>query len=189
MADEVTRRAARLALLIALPVALVAGLVAFWALGGFHPARAPGPVSTAPVAMPTRSLPASAATTCLAFIAHLPAALRGLAQRPVAAGPEQNAAYGDPPIEVGCGGWPVPSIAADTQLWTLSGICWYADQSGATSTTWITLDRQTPVRVTVPDSYQGQGDWVQEFSAPIVQWVPSLAQPPKQCQAPATAPS
>jgi Protein of unknown function (DUF3515) len=191
--DQVTRSAARLASLIALPLALVAGLLAFWSLGGFrHPASGdavPTAGATAPVAMPGRSLSAADATVCLAFIAHLPATIRGLDQRPVTAGQEQNAAYGQPPIEIGCGGWSPPKPAAGTPLWTLSGICWYADQSRSGSTTWTTLDRRVPVSVSMPDSYQGQGDWVQEFTEPIRAWVPSLATPPRQCAAPSTAPS
>jgi hypothetical protein len=191
--DQVTWSAARLALLIALPVALVAGLLAFWALGGFrstpHAAPSPAAGGTAPVAMPGRSLSTADATVCLAFVAHLPATLRGLDQRPVTAGQEQNAAYGEPPIRIGCGGWPAPSTPAGAQFWTLSGICWYADQSRAGVTTWTTLDRRVPVAVTLPDSYQGQGGWVQEFTVPIRAWVPSLSQLPRQCHPPSTAPS
>ncbi len=190
MADPVTRSAARLALLAALPLALLAGLLAFWRLGGFSAAApAPSPMPSAPVAMPERSLSTDDATACLAFIAHLPDDLRGLPERHVTAGPEQNAAYGQPPITVGCGGWPLPSVAPGTTLWTLSEICWYAGESQAGSRTWITLDRRIPIAVTVPDSYQGQGDWVQEFSDPIRAWIPSLAHPPAQCPAPSTAPS
>jgi Protein of unknown function (DUF3515) len=201
VSDAVTRSAARLALFIALPIALVAGLGAFWALGGFGTAApgtsrtapgAPGtsaPGANAPVAMPARSLPPSEATMCLAFVAHLPATVRGLAQRPVTAGHEQNAAYGEPPIKISCGGRSLPSTAPDAVLWTLSGICWYADQSRPDTTTWTTLDRRAPVTVTLPNSYQGQGGWVQEFTGPIREWVPSLPRLPKGCQAPSTAPS
>jgi hypothetical protein len=187
VADQVTRSAARLALLVALPVALVAGLVAFWSLGGLR--RHPASAATGPVAVPGRSLSSADATVCLAFVAHLPATIRGLDQRPVTAGQEQNAAYGEPPITVGCGGRPAPSVRAGTLLWTLSGICWYADQSRAGVTTWTTLDRRVPVWVTMPNSYQGQGDWVQQFTTPIRAWVPSLSPPPATCHPPSTAPS
>jgi hypothetical protein len=187
--DQVTRSAARLALLIALPAALVAGLLMFWGLGGFGRSRGtPATNSTAPVAMPGRSLAATDATMGLAFVAHLPASVRGLAQRPVTAGQEQNAAYGEPPIKVGCG-WPAPSAAADSPLWTLSGTCWYADQSRPDVTTWTTLDRLVPVQVTLPNRYEGQGDWVQEFIPTIRAWVPAKSPLPKECRAPSTAPS
>jgi hypothetical protein len=187
--DQVTRSAARLALLIALPVALLAGVLMFWGLGGFRQSARPVGNSTAPVAVPGRSLSPDDAAACVAFVGHLPAEVRGLTQRPVTAGSDQNAAYGEPPIKVGCGGWPVPSTAADTPLWTLSGICWYADQSVDGVTTWTTLDRRVPIRVTLPDRYEGQGDWVQAFTATIRAWVPPLSPPPKGCQAPSTAPS
>jgi Protein of unknown function (DUF3515) len=196
VADEVTRGAARLAALIAVPVALVVGLLAFWGLGGFHStkprpatAAAPTPMLTAPVPMPAPSLSTRDATMCLAFIAQLPGTLRGLPERPVTAGPEQNAAFGTPPIQVACGGRARPSVPPDAFLPILSGVCWYADQSGKDVTVWTTLDRQVPITVTMPDSYQGQGDWMQEFSAPIITAVPSLAELPAVCAAPSTAPS
>lgn len=195
MPDPVTRSAARLALLIALPIALLAGVAAFWRLGGFDGPRAAGGSATpevgagSPVPMPSRSLASGDATACLALIAHLPGNVRGLVQRPVTAGQEQNSAYGQPPIMLRCGGVPLPSLAPDATIWNLSGICWYAETSQPDATTWTTLDRRVPVAITLPSKYEGQGDWVQEFTGPIVAWVPSLAKPPRQCQAPATGPS
>jgi hypothetical protein len=187
--DPVTRTAAKIALLTALPLALLAGLLSFWRLGGFdnHSARsagtAPGPAATSVVQMPVPSLKPADATMCLAFVAHLPAKLRDLSQRPVSAGGnQQNAAYGDPPITVACGGAPV-SKPADQQSWVLSGVCWYADQSDPARTVWATLDRRVPIRVSVPAKYlpDGEGDLVSEFSAPIVAAVPSIAEPPAGC--------
>jgi Protein of unknown function (DUF3515) len=195
VADEVTRSAARLALVIALPVAAVAGLLAFWALRGLSHRPAPdasppaGAATGAPLALPARSLPAADATTCAVFIAHLPTTVRGRGARPITGGAEQNAGYGEPPIRIACGGVPVPSVAPDAQVWTLSGICWYAEQSGSGASTWTTLDRRVPVAITVPGGLAGAGGWVQEFSAPITAWVPSLAHPPAHCRQPATAPS
>ncbi len=195
MADPVTRGAAKLALLIALPLALVAGLLAYWQLGGFGHSRpstgAPAPVvgATGVVTLPVPSLNSADATMCLAFIALLPAKLRNLPQRPVSAGGnQQNAAYGDPPITVACGGVPA-SNPPDAFIYVLSGVCWYANESDKAATVWSTLDRQVPIRVTMPSSYQGQGDWIQEFTTPIVAAVPSLPQLPPQCTAPPVQPS
>ncbi len=192
MSDPEVRRAARLALFIALPLALIAGLVAFGALGGFRAAprtgATPSAGTTAPVAIPAPSLPSGKATMCLAFIAHLPGRVRGLTQRPVTAGAEQNAAYGNPPIKVSCG-QPAPSVAPGATVWTLSGTCWYADQSHPDATTWTTLDRQAPISITVPSGYPAPGGWVQEFTGLVQEWVPSLSETPKQCVAPSTAPS
>lgn len=195
MPDPVTRSAARLALLIALPIALLAGLGAYWRLGGFDGPGSPRGSATpeagadSPVPMASRSLAAGDATACLALIAHLPSSVRGLAQHPVTAGQEQNAAYGQPPIMLRCGGVPLPSLAPDATIWNLSGTCWYAETSQPAATTWTTLDRRVPVAITLPSRYEGQGDWVQELTGPVVAWVPSLAKPPRQCQAPATGPS
>jgi hypothetical protein len=186
VAAPVTRAAARTAALIALPLALLAGLLAFWRLGGFgggsadHPAA---PAATSAVSMPVPSLAPSAATMCLAFVAQLPDKLRDLPQRPVSAGGnQQNAAYGDPPVTVACGGAPA-NPPADAQRWVFSGVCWYADENDPAQTVWATLDRQVPIRVTMPAKYfnEGEGDWLQEFSAPIVAAVPSLPDPPTGC--------
>jgi hypothetical protein len=184
--DPVTRSAAKLAALIAIPLALLAGLLSFWRLGGFAGHRAaapPGPAATSVVSMPVPSLNPADATMCLAFVAQLPPKLRDLPQRPVSAGGnQQNAAYGDPPVTVACGGAPA-AAPADAQVWVFTGVCWYADQSNQVQTVWTTVDRQVPIRVTMPAKYlaEGEGDWIQEFSAPIVAAVPSIATPPTGC--------
>jgi hypothetical protein len=182
VADEVTRSAARLAALIALPLALVAGLVAFWALGGIHSLASskPRPQATGPVAMAAPSLPDRPATVCRALLSQLPDHIRDRNRRPVTAGPEQNAAYGDPAITVACAPSSVPSIAPTADVYVLSGVCWYA-ATGPKASTWTTLDREVPVTVTVPASYDSPGQWVAEFSGPIVQSVPSIPNPPSGC--------
>jgi hypothetical protein len=187
VADQVTRGAARLAALIALPIAVVAGLIAFWTLGGFghgtpavSPSGSPAPQSSAPVAMPAPTLTGRPATVCLALLSQLPQAVRDRPRRPVAAGPEQNAAYGDPAITLACGG-ATPSVAPDATVYRLSGVCWYADQA-ANATTWTTLDREVPITVTVPARYDSPGQWVAEFSAPIVTAVPSVTSAVSGCR-------
>lgn len=175
-----------MAALLALPVALVAGLVSFWALGGFHggsprPAASnPRPASTAPVSMPAPSLNRRQSTVCLALTSQLPAKLRDLPQRPVTAGAEQNAAYGDPPITVACGAGPRPSVPPDATVYRLSNVCWYPVER-PDATVWTTLDREVPVTVTVPRQYDQAGQWVIEFSAPVVAAVPAIKDVPSGC--------
>jgi len=107
MVDPVSRRAARLAALIALPVALVAGFVTFRVLAPGGSASgdgaAPGGGATTAVDVAAPSLAPRTATVCRALLAKLPATLGDLTRRPVTAGAEQNAAYGDPPVTVACG--------------------------------------------------------------------------------------
>jgi hypothetical protein len=183
--DQETRGAARLAAAVALPAALVAGLVAFWALGGFgggpgHPAASLGPRATSAVPMVAPSLAVRPATVCRALLAQLPSALRDRPRRPVTAGSEQNAAYGDPAITLACGTGPGPSVDPTADVYPLSGVCWYA-VPGRDTTMWSTLDREVTITVTVPNSYSGQGQWVIEFSGPIVASVPSVTKVPSGC--------
>lgn len=192
MADPVTRGAAKVAALIALPLALLAGLLAFWRLGGFDggskpAANPPNPGATSVVSMPVPTLNPSDATMCLAFVAQLPDKLGALPQRPVSAGGnQQNAAYGDPPVTVACGGPQATNRPLDAQL-VLTRVCWWADDSDPAATLFTTLDRQVPIRVRIPKTYEGQ--LIQEFTNPIVASVPSLPQVPAICQPPAVATS
>jgi hypothetical protein len=160
----------RLATLVALPVALVVGVVAFWLLGGFPSAHRPaGPQASGPVTVANPSLDPHAAEVCRALVAKLPDSLSDRARRPVSTGTEQSAAYGDPAIVLTCGG-AQPKVADDAQLLGLSGVCWVQDQR-----TWTTVYREVPVRVTVPAAYAQPGQWVVDFSAPIVDTVPLTA--------------
>jgi uncharacterized protein DUF3515 len=183
---DATRAAARLAALIALPVAVVAGLLAFRILGtssGMSGAPAPGPSApqaSTPVTMSAPSLPAQTATVCRALLAALPDALRDRARRPVTAGAEQNAAYGDPPITLACGAGPLPSVAPTDDVYVMSGVCWYA-VPGTDSTAWTAIDRTVTVTVTIPNSYESQGQWANEFSGPIVSAVPATTTVPFGC--------
>jgi hypothetical protein len=53
---------------------------------------------------------------------------------------------------------------------------------GRDSTAWTTLDRVATITVTVPNGYSGQGQWVIEFSAPIVASVPARTDVPSGCR-------
>ncbi len=185
MAEQATRGAARLAALIALPVAVVAGLLVFRVLGGFgapatHPSGSPAPQATSTVPMAAPSLPDPAATVCRALLAALPDAVRDRKRRPVSAGPEQNAAYGDPAITLACGAGPPPSLAPTDDVYAMSGVCWYA-APGGDATAWTAIDRTVTVTVTVPNGYSNSGQWANEFSGPIVASVPARSDVPFGC--------
>lgn len=184
MADEVSRSAAKTATLVALPVTLLVGVLAFWLLGGFggggtpkaSPSPRPQPSST--VTVPPRTLAEPATTVCRGFVAQLPGTLRGKTRRPVSSGPEQNAAYGQPPVTVACG-VPAPTVSATATVYVLSGVCYLPAKKGG-ATVWTTVDRQVPIAVTVPGG-SGSGQWAAEFSDTIANSVKSLDKAPSGC--------
>jgi Protein of unknown function (DUF3515) len=182
VADEVTRHAARLATIITVPVVLLAGVLVFVLLGGAggdsdEPAASPSPrpQATGPVAMPARKLTARQATVCRALLSQLPHALRDRVQRPVTAGSEQNAAYGDPAITLACG-TTAPSFPPTETVLKTNSVCWYA-ATGSGGSVWTTLDREVPVTVTVPAGYDQPAQWVIEFANPVAAAVPSAKAP------------
>jgi hypothetical protein len=180
------RSPGRVATLVAVPIAVLTGVLVFWLMGGFpamsgsksgsqsgSPAPSPAAQASGPVSVGPPALDEHAATVCRALVAKLPATLGDRVRRPVSAGSEQAAAYGDPPIVLSCGG-PQPQVPQDAQLLGLSGVCWFAeDQAGGQ--TWSTVYREVPVNVTVPEAYGQPGQWVVDFSAPIVDAVPLAA--------------
>jgi hypothetical protein len=174
---------------VALPVALVAGFIAYRVLSGpgAHPggSASPAPQSTGPVAMAAPPLAEHPATVCRTLLSRLPAALRDRPRRPVTAGPAQNAAYGDPAITLVCGGTR-PSVDPTALVYPLSGVCWYA-VTGPAAAAWTTVDREVPVTVTVPNGYTAPGQWVIEFSPAVATTVPATADRPAGCAQ--TAPS
>jgi hypothetical protein len=161
MSDPVTRRAARLAALVALPAAIVAGLVAYRVLadrsGGAGDTAAggsPRPSATTPVQVAAPALAERPTLVCRALLAKLPDRLGALARRPVTAGPEQNAAYGDPAVTVACG-TSGPTPPAGAQFFAINGVCWYAEE-GPDARTWVLQGREVPVVVRVPPVYTAQ---------------------------------
>jgi hypothetical protein len=167
-------RPGKLATLVAVPFALLTGVLVFWLMGGLPKAKneakeAAKPQATGTVSVTPPSLDARGTEVCRALIAKLPNSVRDRDRRPVSAGTEQSAAYGDPAIVVSCGGTQ-PSFAPDAQLVGLSGVCWYQDQQA-----WVTAYREVPIRVNLPASYQQPGQWIVDFSQPIVETVPLAA--------------
>jgi hypothetical protein len=186
--ERTNRQAALWATVVAVPVTVIVGALAFTQLdpasgGSATPSPSattpPRPQSTAPVSMPAPALAERPATVCRALLSRLPQNLRDLAQRPVTAGSEQNAAYGDPALTVACG-LPAPSFAPTDDVWLVNQVCWHAaDKAGTTVLT--TVDREVTVRVSVPATYEQPLQWVAPVSASVVAAVPSAKSIPSGC--------
>ncbi|MEU8231926.1 DUF3515 family protein [Actinoplanes sp. NPDC048967] len=183
--DRTMRSAALWATVIAVPVAVLAGLLIFSKIVPDTGSAAPSPSATQPAVIPATpvqmaapELAARPAEVCLAVTSQLPVKVRDLAARKVSAGPEQNAAYGEPPLTVACG-VAQPKMCAslddtgtgcvplDTELLNMNKVCWYASQQGDAAV-FTTMDREVPVQVTVPKPYAQPAQWANEFSDIVV---------------------
>jgi len=188
--DRTTRSAALVAAAIAVPIALVAGLLIFWKLAPSSDTAQPSASASAPVAVPSTAvrmaapkLDARTAQVCLAVTSQLPPTLRNLPGRKVTEGPEQNAAWGEPPITVACG-VPQPTmcervdgghpgcVPLDATMFKMNDVCWWGQDNPATNL-FTTMDREVAVRVAVPSSYEQAAQWANEFSDAVVTTVKS----------------
>ena len=191
--DRTTRSAALWATAFAVPVAVVAGLLMFWRLvPQGDTAAAPSPSATTaaavpatPVQMAAPKLSEHAAQVCLAVTSQLPTSVRNLPARKVSAGPEQNAAYGEPPITVACGipqptmcekitGGHAGCVPLDADLLVMNGVCWFGVDGPATKL-FTTMDREVAVQVAVPAGYDQPGQWANEFSDAVIRTIKSKA--------------
>lgn len=160
-----------------MPVALLTGVVVF-NLG--RPASSvPNASATSPVTLSAAPLDDRSAVVCRALVAKLPSVVRQKQRRLVSAGPEQNAAYGDPALTVQCG-VPVATYPSTDDVYRLDGVCWHSTVTGEASV-WTTVDREVPVQVTVPGEANGASQWTIAFSRSIAESVPSLKSPPSGC--------
>ncbi|MFU8871132.1 DUF3515 family protein [Micromonospora sp. SL4-19] len=203
--ERSTRSAALWATLVAVPVTVAVAAFTFAKLSPDQPvtaakpsASAARPQSTTPVEMPAPALAQRPATVCRALLSQLPSSVRDLPQRPVTAGPEQNAAYGDPALTVACGVEPLKQCptatagatgqpadgcyAATDEVWSVNGVCWHALQE-ADATVLTTVDREAPVRVRVPGQYEQALQWVAPIADAVVAAVPSAKTAPSGCAA------
>lgn len=192
--DRTTRQAAIWATVVALPLTVIVALAAISRLTPADPAADPqagadpsasasvAPVPTTPVQIAAPALDERAEIVCRALLSQLPGTLRDLRQRPVSAGAEQNAAYGEPPITVACG-VPAATFAPTDLVYPLDGVCWHAAEQ-PDATVWTTVDREIPVQVTVPATYDEPGQWVIAFADTLIETVPSDADAaPRGCRA------
>ncbi|HEX5542418.1 MAG TPA: DUF3515 domain-containing protein [Micromonospora sp.] len=185
--DKTTRQAALWAALVALPLAVLSGFFVLAQFGSEPAAEAqpspsattPQPQSTAPVQMAAPPLAEQPATVCRALLAQLPTNVNDLAQRPVSAGPEQNVAYGDPAITLACG-VPAPEVSPTDVLRVVNGVCWHpVEESHAMVFT--TVDREVPVQLRVPLSYDLPLQWAAPFSTTVHAAVPAAESAPTGC--------
>jgi hypothetical protein len=186
-ADPIHRQAARTATMFAVPVALAVVGISIWVYGRGEasPTVAPsvGTQATAPVEMAAPALTEDVAAACRTVVAHLPDTIRDHKRRPVTAGSEQNAAYGDPAITFSCG-ISAPSLAPTTMVYSAGGVCWAAVPASSgtiTGTEWTTVDRTITQRVFVPGPSDGSGQTVVPFAEPIADAVTRLATAPSGC--------
>ena len=188
--DRATRGAALWATAVAVPIAVVVGLLMFWRLAPEGDAATPTPSAEAsapatPVRMAAPKLDAHTAQVCLAVTSQLPGELRNLPARKVSAGPEQNAAWGETPITVACGvtrpamcervdGGHPGCVPLDAVMLKMNGVCWWGLDGPATDV-FTTMDREVAVQVSVPGSYEQTAQWANEFSDAVVRTVKSSA--------------
>jgi hypothetical protein len=189
--DTTTRSAAVWATAIAVPVAVLVGLLIFWrVVPTGEAATQPSPSATQPAVVPSAAVRMAApklsegtARICLAVTSQLPTAVRDLPARKVSAGPEQNAAYGEPPITVSCGvpqptmcervdGGHAGCVPLDAVMLKMNDVCWYG-QDGPATDVFTTMDREVAVQVKVPSSYEQTAQWANEFSDAVVKTVKS----------------
>src|SRR5690606_21609027 len=191
--DADSRAAARQALLIAIPAALLSFLAVFlllrdeWSGAPEEPAGpvATGPVPSGPVTTQARALTERQATICRALLSQLPEEVGGLARRPVTAGAEQNAAYGEPPVRLACG---VPEVEVPLTAEVLSfvpesagsAVCWYRAPGGEESV-WTLLGREVPVEVRVPAGHGEPGQGGSAVSGTLAETVPPGGSAPSGC--------
>jgi hypothetical protein len=178
--EKKSRLPAIVATAVAVPVAVVAGLLVFNAIApeSEEPAQ-----DLSPVSVEVPALSQEDAVICLALTATAPETAGGLEARPVSGGEgdasaaEAVLAYGDPAVLATCG---VELVAVeDTALvYKLNGVCWYSDEAGVE---WTTLDRQVPVGVNVPEAHEQPVDVLNDLSTVIASKVPAAADAPTGC--------
>ncbi len=187
--DRTTRSAALWATVVAVPVAVLVGLLIYWQVvpGGkttVKPKSAvaqPAALPSTPVQLAAPALNAATAQICVGLISQLPTKVRSLLPRKVSAGSDQNAAYGEPALTVACGvtqptlcervdGGHTDCVPLDATMVKMNDVCWYA-QSGPATNVFTTMDRDVAVRVVVPASYDQAAQWANEFSDPVAETI------------------
>ncbi|GAA2123120.1 DUF3515 family protein [Glycomyces algeriensis] len=175
--EKKSRLPAIVATAVAVPVAVVAGVLVFNAIA---PKAEPVHEDLSPVAVEVPALSEEDAVVCLALTATAPESAGGLQARPVEGGAgaaESVMAYGDPAVVATCGVEPV--AVEDTALvYKLNGVCWYSDEAGLE---WTSLDRQVPVGVSVPETHEQPVDVLNDLSTAIADKVPAAAEAPTGC--------
>ncbi len=179
--DRSAAPAGRVATLIALPVALVAGFVAFQLLKPSPappaPAASPRVIPSGPVTVAAAQLPADHAAACRGLLAKLPDKVRDLPRRPIVGATDQAAAYGE--VLLQCAG-PQPSFAPTDLVYPISGVCWVPNEQG---TRWSTVDRSIPIVIELGagEAGEGSGQWAAAFSPAVATSIPAASAKPSGC--------
>lgn len=174
---------ARVATLVALPVAVLAGIGLFSVLASSANGPSPTPSASASGASAERApvavtappaIGADQVRLCGRAIGALPIVLEGQRSRAVTAAPERVVAWGEPPVVLRCGVPPV-KYPPDANLTTINGVAWYGRPAGKTIV-FTTVDRTIPVEVTVPTTGDGNpSDPLVTLATPIGKVIPASA--------------
>lgn len=159
MPSPTPRSTVLLAAVLGLPVAVLAGLAVFLLLRPDPPAtraepaatattvRPPVPSATVPVP-PLPSVAAGVTHVCRALSAALPESLDGRTRRATDGDPVRIAAWGEPPVVLGCGVGP-SAPTAGAQLVEVNGVAW-VDTAVAGATVYTSVGRVVTLQVRVP---------------------------------------
>lgn len=180
MGSGKSRLPAIVATVVAVPIAVVAGIVVFNAIAPAADDSVLVQEDLSPVSVEVPELSADAAVVCLALTATAPQEAGGLEARPVEGGDgaaEAVMAYGDPAIVATCGAAPV-AVEDTAAVFKLNGVCWFSEEDGAE---WTTLDREVPVAVSVPADHEQPVDVLNDLSNVIAEKVPAAEDAPTGC--------
>ncbi|SHM30950.1 DUF3515 family protein [Cryptosporangium aurantiacum] len=180
MAGEVTKsdryRAAVTATLVAIPLAVVAGLGVFWWSGGFAEDAEPKPAASSAVTVDVSKAQPNTETICRALLANLPTTLAEHASRPVspATASERTAAWGDPAIVLRCGiGPPATTAGSADQTVQIDGVTWLVTEGKEQSfLRAVGLSVAVDLRLPAPYNVGRPGTLLRPLAGPILKSVP-----------------
>ncbi|HEX2145361.1 MAG TPA: DUF3515 family protein [Glycomyces sp.] len=175
-----SRLPAIVATAVAVPIAVVAGIAVFNAIAPAAEDVDPAQEDLSPVSVTVPALSDEDAVICLALTATAPDTAGGLPARPVEGGEgaaEAAMAYGDPATVATCGAEPV-AVEDTAAVYKLNGVCWHSNEDGSA---WVTLDRQVPVGVRVPEENDQPVDVLNDLSKVIAEKVPAAEDAPTGC--------
>lgn len=151
---------ARKATAIAVPAALIAGLVTAWVISS----NIGGAGETGPLEKVTVQEAEGTDDICANVVIGLPDTLDGRQKRAVTGHPG-SLAWGDPPITLVCGVPKPEGIETETNIIAVNGVDWLVKEATDTSdyglpgenVLWTAVDREVYVSVAVPADASGSG--------------------------------
>jgi hypothetical protein len=165
-----------LGIVIGLPVLLAVAAVAVALLAGRAEERS-APDANAPVLLPAVPAPSAASPQCHALVSALPGELQSngarLQRRPLAVpAPDGTAAWGvDQPVILRCGLDRPAELTRTAPLLEINGVRWLKLAGQDANSTWVAVDRQVYVALTLPDT-AGTGP-LQDVSTAITATLPA----------------